>query len=52
MRNLVYMCLLLGASLFLTNAVPARAQAAARGKIAFLSRTSACSTLTGTSRLT
>ena len=41
MRTLVYTCLLLGASLFLTSLVPARAQTAARGKIAFLSRTSA-----------
>ncbi|HEY0169500.1 MAG TPA: carboxypeptidase regulatory-like domain-containing protein [Pyrinomonadaceae bacterium] len=41
MRTLAYICLLLGASLLLTNAVPARAQSAARGKIAFLSRTSA-----------
>src|ERR687889_1507531 len=41
MRTLAYMCLLLGASLFMTNAVPARAQTAARGKIAFLSRTTA-----------
>ena len=41
MRNLAYMCLILGASLFLTNAVPTRAQTATRGKIAFLARTSA-----------
>ncbi|HWW75434.1 MAG TPA: carboxypeptidase regulatory-like domain-containing protein [Pyrinomonadaceae bacterium] len=41
MRTLVYICLLLGASLFLTNFVPARAQGAARGKIAYLSPTSA-----------
>jgi dipeptidyl aminopeptidase/acylaminoacyl peptidase len=41
MRSLAYICLLLVASLFLTNALPARAQTAARGKIAFLSRTSA-----------
>ncbi|HEX8561265.1 MAG TPA: carboxypeptidase regulatory-like domain-containing protein [Pyrinomonadaceae bacterium] len=42
MRTLAYMCLLLGASLFLTNAVQTRAQTTApRGKIAFLSRTSA-----------
>ncbi|MET0650176.1 MAG: carboxypeptidase regulatory-like domain-containing protein [Pyrinomonadaceae bacterium] len=38
MRTLVYICLLLGASLLLTNAVPTHAQAATRGKIAFLSR--------------
>ena len=41
MRTLAYICLLLGSSLFLTNALPARAQSAARGKIAFLSRTPA-----------
>ena len=41
MRTLVYICLLLGSSLFLTNAVPTRAQSAERGKIAFLSRTPA-----------
>jgi TolB protein len=41
MRTLAYICLLLGAFVFLTNAAPARAQTAARGKIAFLSRTSA-----------
>jgi Tol biopolymer transport system component len=41
MRTLAYMCLLLGASLSLINAMPARAQSAARGKIAFLSRTPA-----------
>ncbi|HEX8293812.1 MAG TPA: carboxypeptidase regulatory-like domain-containing protein [Pyrinomonadaceae bacterium] len=41
MRTLIYICLLLGAALLLTNAAPARAQTAARGKIAFLSRTSA-----------
>ncbi len=41
MRTLAHMCLLLGASLFLANAVPSHAQTAARGKIAFLSRTPA-----------
>jgi TolB protein len=41
MRTLAYICLILGASLLLTNAVPARAQTSARGKIAFLSLTSA-----------
>jgi roadblock/LC7 domain-containing protein len=41
MRTLVYICLLFGAALSLTNALPARAQTAARGKIAFLSRTPA-----------
>ena len=37
MRTLAYICLLLGASLLLTNAVPTRAQTTTRGKIAFLS---------------
>ena len=41
MRTLVYICLLLGASLLLTNFAPARAQTAARGRIALLSRTPA-----------
>ena len=41
MRSLVYVCLLLVASIFLANAMPARAQTSARGKIAVISRTPA-----------